>query len=332
MRPKKRRQGSKKGIKTRTVRRTLQGEVLDERRLLAGLSGEDFTFSENAGRFAKSIQLSSSPDTELQSDLARSVTNLESPTLANKIHRNTAQDIQKGPIWPDPVFEYRLYRMAQGGEFDTPNLLERFDFPETPAEGQLKLTDSSSVLGRVSLNGDGTVHYVPPVEVIELSPGEILEDVIPFEISRAGEEDRSFTLTIELLSTLPGDADLDGDVDSVDLNILAINWRSEQNDWTTGDFNMDSSVDALDLNAVAANWRQNVIVPPFAALDPVESREFERDNNIGAVGDVDGPKRPAVENRVLANRRTRNESQGIATKNLSIQREFALVDYVFNGL
>ncbi len=54
---------------------------------------------------------------------------------------------------------------------------------------------------------------------------------------------------------LTGDADLDGDVNSADLNTLALNWRQSATGWSAGDFTANGIVDAQDLNALAINWR-----------------------------------------------------------------------------
>ena len=64
---------------------------------------------------------------------------------------------------------------------------------------------------------------------------------------------------------LPGDANLNGVVDSVDLNALALNWGNDVSRWSLGDFGADGRVDAADLNALAINWQQSIVSQPESA-------------------------------------------------------------------
>jgi uncharacterized membrane protein len=57
---------------------------------------------------------------------------------------------------------------------------------------------------------------------------------------------------------LLGDANLDGSVDSADLNKLALSWRNDVARWSAGDFTADGSVDSDDLNDLAVNWRDSI--------------------------------------------------------------------------
>jgi hypothetical protein len=57
---------------------------------------------------------------------------------------------------------------------------------------------------------------------------------------------------------LSGDSNLDGSVDAVDLNNLALNWRQEVASWSGGDFKADGFVDSGDLNELALNWRESI--------------------------------------------------------------------------
>lgn len=62
---------------------------------------------------------------------------------------------------------------------------------------------------------------------------------------------------VELVNTallLPGDANIDGKVDSVDAGILAENWLGAQKAWKQGDFNGDGRVDDIDATMLASNW------------------------------------------------------------------------------
>jgi hypothetical protein len=53
---------------------------------------------------------------------------------------------------------------------------------------------------------------------------------------------------------LPGDADLDGDVDVADLGILASHWQ-QTGFWTDGDFDNDGQINVADLGMLATNWQ-----------------------------------------------------------------------------
>ena len=56
-----------------------------------------------------------------------------------------------------------------------------------------------------------------------------------------------------------GDAELDGDVDAADLNLLGISWQSTGNLlWDNGNFNGDDIVNAADLNVLGINWQTGV--------------------------------------------------------------------------
>ena len=59
---------------------------------------------------------------------------------------------------------------------------------------------------------------------------------------------------------LPGDANLDGSVDSADLNRLALSWRQEIALWSAGDFTADGVVNSGDLNELALNWQTSIPV------------------------------------------------------------------------
>ncbi len=60
-----------------------------------------------------------------------------------------------------------------------------------------------------------------------------------------------------LCDRLPGDANLDGVVDSDDADIVRTNWASEpaSHAWTHGDFNSDGRVDLRDASILLANWQ-----------------------------------------------------------------------------
>ena len=69
-----------------------------------------------------------------------------------------------------------------------------------------------------------------------------------------------------ILATHSGDANLDGIVNSVDLNQVGIHWQRQTcNGWSDGDFTGDGAVTAVDLNEVGINW----LLPAAAASAPV---------------------------------------------------------------
>jgi autotransporter-associated beta strand protein len=58
-----------------------------------------------------------------------------------------------------------------------------------------------------------------------------------------------------VVRTYYGDANLDGQVNSVDFNAVAAAFNTASGGvWTTGDFNYDGRINALDFNAVASNF------------------------------------------------------------------------------
>ena len=66
-----------------------------------------------------------------------------------------------------------------------------------------------------------------------------------------------------------GDANLDGVVNVLDLNAVALAWETDGNTWTTGDFNGDGLVDPHDLNQVARAWLSSIpSIAPRAATVP----------------------------------------------------------------
>jgi hypothetical protein len=56
-------------------------------------------------------------------------------------------------------------------------------------------------------------------------------------------------------AVIPGDANHDGAVDSLDASILGAHWRKSSGAlWSEGDFNRDGAVDDRDAAILAANW------------------------------------------------------------------------------
>jgi len=64
---------------------------------------------------------------------------------------------------------------------------------------------------------------------------------------------------------LAADANGDQKVDVTDLGVLATNWQSSGQTFSTGDFNYDGRVDVTDLGILATNWQKSLGGPPPAA-------------------------------------------------------------------
>ena len=134
---------------------------------------------------------------------------------------------------------------------------------------QLTMTGAVTMDGHVDValvNGyQPALRQVLPVLVTETIDGEIGSSGDVYTITgdlaivpairrdpTPGDPDR-----IEIVTTRPGDANLDFRVDAGDLNALALNWQSVTNEWSDADFNHDGLVNAADLNLLALNWQLN---------------------------------------------------------------------------
>ena len=62
--------------------------------------------------------------------------------------------------------------------------------------------------------------------------------------------------TVLVRYTRYGDADLNGTVNLIDFNRLAVNFNGTNKLWTDGDFNYDGQVNLLDFNKLAVNFNQ----------------------------------------------------------------------------
>ena len=71
---------------------------------------------------------------------------------------------------------------------------------------------------------------------------------------------------------LPGDANLDGTVNTADFNLLAADFNKSAENWPGGDFNGDGLVNAADFDALATNYGQTILnAPTLGALVPEPS-------------------------------------------------------------
>lgn len=98
-----------------------------------------------------------------------------------------------------------------------------------------------------------------------------------------------------------GDANLDGRVDSIDLNVVGVNWQTNVVGWCSGDFSMDGVVSSVDLNELGVNWQKNVAAASLPMRAPRAA--------LGAKAGVDRINKP---NRLVEVEAVEPEVQPIA--------------------
>ena len=79
---------------------------------------------------------------------------------------------------------------------------------------------------------------------------------------------RTHRMLQSAIANLLGDANLNGSVDSGDLNNLALSWRQDIALWSAGDFNANGVVNAGDLNELALHWRESIPSAASAVPEP----------------------------------------------------------------
>ena len=93
-----------------------------------------------------------------------------------------------------------------------------------------------------------------------------------FDVSGDGSVNRvdEVFLIESILDTKRGDANLDGRIDSADLNLVALNWQSRTNSWAKGDFDGNGRVNSDDLNLLGSNWQFGIAkAVPLSVPEPV---------------------------------------------------------------
>ena len=133
---------------------------------------------------------------------------------------------------------------------------------ETPAFGAVAAAGSASIDGtlKLALEGGydpalGTVFVVlnssATSGAFDLIEGVVLGGGKSLAVTYAGD-------AVHATVARSGDANLDGEVNVVDLGILAGSWMGAA-DWTTADFNGDGMADVGDLGVIASNWQAGVV-------------------------------------------------------------------------
>jgi hypothetical protein len=109
--------------------------------------------------------------------------------------------------------------------------------------------------------GDGPhAVYALPLRLTAAGYTDSLPFVILYGRGFGYPTDSVFTTARAVAATsygLPGDANLDGQVDVADLGILASHWQLT-GFWTDGDFDNSGLIDVADLGTLASNWQAGV--------------------------------------------------------------------------
>ncbi|MEQ9459554.1 MAG: hypothetical protein RIG82_01200 [Phycisphaeraceae bacterium] len=153
----------------------------------------------------------------------------------------------------------RLRMVANQGTINDNYLI---DSPALSANGALGGAFGGWVLVEgPSLPGDFDNSGILDAADLDLLANEIInQPATPdpdFDLDNSGTldpADLTFWIT-SLYGTLPGDTNLDFEVDLIDLSALASNFGSTAG-WAGGNFNADTNVDLIDLSILATNFGQ----------------------------------------------------------------------------
>jgi hypothetical protein len=110
-------------------------------------------------------------------------------------------------------------------------------------------------------SGGGSVNLLDEIELTfpTSAVSENTEITIEkYNLLDCSYEDNNYAL-VQIISMIvegivPGDANLDGKVNSYDSKIVSSNWGQTGKTWEQGDFNNDGKVDAADASLMSANW------------------------------------------------------------------------------
>jgi hypothetical protein len=145
-------------------------------------------------------------------------------------------------------------------------------------------------------NNDGTID-ADDIDVLfaAINDGNDLR----FDVDGSGALDNDdVTFLVEtILGLSMGDANLDGRVDSADLNRVGINWQAQAGvGWADGDFTGDGKVNSADLNFIGLNWQAGVPAPAARPpRAPLTARQHARVRHETTDGhDLDVPGEPSI--------------------------------------
>ena len=162
---------------------------------------------------------------------------------------------------PNEVFSGGQPEDHPGGDVGSPGRFGMVDPPEVDADfnddGNYDCGDLDGLYaamggdnGDFDLNGDGAIN------------GGDLQQWLADAGTALGYTD----------AILVGDTNFDGDINSIDLNEVGVNWLDDgATSWCDGDFNHDGSVTSVDLNEIGVNWQLSVRPADGAAVVPEPS-------------------------------------------------------------
>ena len=151
--------------------------------------------------------------------------------------------VNDAPVAVDDYYECDAGSMVNTYPFNGV-LVNDTDIDSTTITAE-KLSDPEH--GSLLFYSSGAFKYIP-------AAGFFGTDSFTYHAKDATDYSNIATVTLKVLSDIPGDATHNGIVDSEDAAILAENWGQSVSGAEYGDFNGDGIVDAKDASIMAANW------------------------------------------------------------------------------
>jgi hypothetical protein len=88
--------------------------------------------------------------------------------------------------------------------------------------------------------------------------GQIRSSTVVAEGHTLGWKDDTTNKQVIVMDTLPGDSNLDGATNLLDLSIVLAHYNTTGDTWNTGDVNYDGKTNLLDLSIVLAHYNQTL--------------------------------------------------------------------------
>ena len=143
---------------------------------------------------------------------------------------------------------------AQFQEMFVADMFNKIARQITDFNGDFNATDLLAVRGEDEPGGFGDGRDID--ELFDWFGASAPEELAKFDLNGDAVVDLNDVIWLvqEIYATWFGDADLDGDVDNIDNQIVDMNWQQTVMGWLEGDFNNDGVVNASDLTYIGINW------------------------------------------------------------------------------